>query len=139
MSKISPFLFIILLMFGCEEKHFTQVYDNSVKGNIVKEVRLSVTDLKLRKDLMQLFRTEGIRVTDEAPYTLEVEAEKYPRHCNNPLTCSYDATYDGFMKIRLLRGMHALYMTQQDYHGVFHEEDVLKLVNRMYDDLDLKK
>ena len=139
MLKISPFLFIILFLFGCEEKHFTRVYDSSVKGNIVKEVRLSATDLKLRNDLVQLLRTEGIHVTDEAPYTLEVEAEKYPRHCNNPLTCSYDATYDGFIKIRLLRAMHPLYMTQQDYHGLFQEEDVLKLVDRMYDDLDLKK
>jgi len=138
-SKISPFLFIILLMFGCEEKHFTQIYDGSVKGSVIKEVRLSVTDIKLRKDLAKLLHEEGLSVTDSALYTLEVEAGKYPKHCNNPLTCSYDATYDGFMKIRLLRGMHPLYMTQQDYHGVFHEEDVLKLVNRMYDDLDLKK
>ena len=139
MSKIFSLFFLIFVLSGCEEKHFTHIYDNSVRGTIVKEIRLSVADLKFHKDLIKLLYREGIHVTDEAQYTLEVEVKKYPQHCNNPLTCSYDATYDGFMKIRLLRRMHPIYMIQRDYHGVLHEEDVLKLIDRMYDDLDLKK
>ena len=139
MAKFFLFLCILWLISGCEEKHFTHIYDESVRGSIVKEVRLSVTDLRLRNGLVQLLRIHGVEVTDKASYTLEVEAAKYPHHCNNPLTSSFDATYDGFIKIRLLRGMYPFYITQQDYHGDLHKDYVMKLVDRMYDDLDLKK
>ncbi|RUM63040.1 MAG: hypothetical protein DSZ05_09240 [Sulfurospirillum sp.] len=139
MRYLSFVLLLMILLFGCEEKHFTRVFDTSVRGAEIKSVRLSVTDPKLRRSLTKLLYQEGIGVTDRALYTLEAEAAKYPKHCNNPLTCTYDATYDGFMKIRLLRQMHPLYMTQQEYHGVFHPEDMMVLVERMYDDLNLKR
>ncbi len=138
LSKILALLVSLSLFYGCEEKHFSKCYDTSIKGKTLTQLRISAHDPTLRRMVKELLRQDGIVINDRADLTLEVEVTKYARHCNNPLTCSYDASYDGYVKITLLRRMQPLYMTQQDYHGDFESAKLARLIERMYDELDLK-
>ena len=132
-------LFLFLLMIGCEDKRFVRVYDGSLKGTKIDTLHISTVDPKLHEVVYALLKKMGISEMSGAKYTLEVQMQKYAKHCNNPMTCSYDATYDGYVKIRLLKNMHPVYMSQQDYHGDFESDILENMVENMYDDLDLKR
>jgi hypothetical protein len=138
-SKIVSFLLLLFFFLGCEDKHFSKIYDTSIEGKRVDKLRISTADPELYKIVAKALKEQEIKIDNNAALTLEAESQKYAKHCNNPLTCSYDATYDGYMKIRLMRQMHPLYMIQQDYHGELNPEILASLIARMYDDLDLEK
>ena len=132
----------ILAMFllgGCEEKYVVQCGDASLKGDKLTRLRVSAADMRLRKMIAQVLKKEGIRVDDEAAYTLEVETSRYAHHCNNPLTCSYDATYDGYVRVRLLQKMRPLCMVQRDYHGEFSKRFLADVIEKMFDKLGLDR
>jgi len=129
----------LLFVLGCEDKRFVKVYDTSVKGAKIDTFRLSTANPKLEDIVEHTLKNMGLDKDFNAKYTLEVQMQKYAKHCNNPTTCSYDATYDGYVKLRLLKNMHPVYMVQQDYHGDFKPDILESLINKMYSDLDLKR
>jgi len=133
---------VVLLVFwlgGCEEKYVVRCDDASLKGHKLTRLRVSAADMRLRKMTGQILQKEGIRVEDDAAYTLEVETSRYAHHCNNPLTCSYDATYDGYVRVRLLQKMRLLCMVQRDYHGEFSKRLLADVIDRMFDKLGLDR
>ena len=132
-------LSMLLVMGGCEQRYTSHLYDASVKGSRVAAVRLSSADANLSRLAESMLQRKGIRVSDAAPLTLEVEGTTYTHHCNNPLTCTYDATYDGFAKLTLMRQMHPLYMVQSDYHGRLTPKLLGALWDQMAEDLELRR
>ncbi len=129
---------LIFVLFGCEDKSFSKVYDESIRGDKLYQVRISVNDPLLKKMLKRALEDENIKVSMNAKYTLEVQSREYDHHCNNPLTASYDATYDGYTKISLMKNMHLIYSIQQDYHGKVDVDILEELIEKMVDDMKLK-
>lgn len=131
-------LSLILLFTGCEEKHFSRIYDRSIQGKHIEALRLSAADPALRSMAQKLLKHEHIMLRDDAPYTLQIDASRYAHHCNNPQTCAYDATYDGFAKLTLMHNMQPIYMIQRDYHGTLRFEILEDLFDQMADEMELK-
>jgi hypothetical protein len=132
-------LFVLLLLLtGCEEKHISRIYDRAVVGKELKVLRLSTADPTLMQMGKKLLKSVHVALRNDAAYTLQIEASRYAHHCNNPQTCAYDATYDGFAKLTLMQNMHPLYMIQRDYHGALNIDILKDLFDRMRDDLELK-
>ncbi len=137
----SVFLSLLLLVWfgGCEEKSVVQCYDLSLKGHKLTRLRISSADMRLRKITAQILAKEGIHIDDDAAYTLEVETSRYAHHCNNPLTCSYDATYDGYVRVQLMQNMHPVCMVQRDYHGKFSQSLLAEVIETLFEKLGLRR
>ncbi len=138
MRRVLLFVWVLFAVIACGKKYTSHLFDASVKGSRVDAVRLSVADENLSRLISKMLETKGIHISNSAPLTLEAEGTAYTHHCNNPLTCSYDATYDGFVKLTLMRQMHPLYMVQSDYHGKLPAKLPGSLWDQMADDLELK-
>ncbi len=126
-----PSVILLPLFMGCEEKRYSKIYDRTQTGIPLREVRVATASPQLKKRLAEALKAEGIVLSEKAPLTLQVEATRYSRRCNNPTTCAYDATYDGFAKLTLMRDMHPIYMVQRDYHGALDTDIFRDLIGQM--------
>ena len=115
-------LLFILLLSGCEDKSFTKIYNTKMIGLSTPTLSLSETNQTIKTMLSDILIQEGFRIDSSSLYTIEVDSNTYSHKCNNPNTSTYDATYDGFVKLTLLKGMKPLYMCQKDYHGKLDRE-----------------
>ncbi|HHD83327.1 MAG TPA: hypothetical protein ENK93_00465 [Campylobacteraceae bacterium] len=131
-------ILVLLLISGCGKKYTSHLYDDTVRGSRVDAVRLSTADANLSRLVKAMLQKRDIAISDRALLTLQAEATTYSHHCNNPLTCSYDATYDGFVKLTLMRQMHPLYMVQSDYHGRLTPKLLESLWEQMTEELELR-
>ena len=110
-------LLFILIFAGCEDKSYTKIYKRDMIGVTTPTLSLNETNQSIKSLLTNVLEKEGFHVESGSLYTIEVDADSYHHKCNNPNTSTYDATYDGFVKLTLLKGMQRLYMCQKDYHG----------------------
>ena len=133
-----PIVLLMWILSGCEHKHVSRMYDRTVQGARIDALRLSAADPALKEMVRTLLKKKHLSVRDDARYTLQVDASRYARHCNNPQTCAYDATYDGFAKLTLMRNMHPIYMVQCDYHGRLNSAILEALFDQMVKQMKLK-
>jgi hypothetical protein len=128
------FLLITLLLLGCEDKTFTRIYQKEQVGKTIPAISISENNQTL-KSMAEKVIKEYFTLQVGAPYVLEIEGSSYPKKCNNPNTTAYDATYDGFIKLILLKNMKRLYMCQKDYHGELNPNIIHNLIKQMRRDL----
>jgi hypothetical protein len=127
----------MILFFGCEDKTFSRIYDKKAIGEKITYIAVSESNLTIKNMAIEALLNEGFSVKVGSAYVLEVEGSHYPKKCNNPNTSTYDATYDGYIKLTLLKNMKPLYMCQQDYHGVVNTNIIEHLIKKMQEELKL--
>jgi len=128
---------ILILLFGCEDKTYKQIYDKSKIYSKIKDISLSNIDKNLREMALISLKGKGFVIKTNSPYSIYIESRKYSHHCNNPNTIAYDATYDGFVKLTLSYKMKKIYSIQKDYHGKLDEDVIADLLEQMKKDLKL--
>jgi len=126
------YLLLLMLIFGgCEDKSYTKIYNTKMIGLSTPTLSLSETNQSIKNMLAAVLVKEGFHIDSASLYTIEVDADTYHHKCNNPNTATYDATYDGFVKLTLLKGMKRLYMCQKDYHGELNSKVFATLFSHM--------
>jgi hypothetical protein len=131
-------LIIALFFIGCEDKTYTKIYQKSLVGSHIKEISLASSDKEIRTPAIEAIKESGFKLKSSAPYSIDIEYRKYSHKCNNPQTAAYDATYDGFVKLHLYKGLKEVYSVQKDFHGEFDADVIESLLDKMREDLDLK-
>jgi hypothetical protein len=127
----------MIILLGCEDKTFTHVYDKQVVGKKISSIAVSESNISIKNMAIKALKSQGFDVKVGSIYVIEIEGSRYPKKCNNPNTSTYDATYDGFIKLTLLKQMKPLYMCQQDYHGRLNTNIIADLVEKMKEELKL--
>ena len=128
---------MIVLLLGCEDKTFTRIYDQKIIGEKIETIAISESNQSIKTMAITALKEEGFHVQAGASYVIEVEGSSYPKKCNNPNTSTYEATYDGYVKLTLLKHMRRLYMCQQDYHGEVNSAIIKRLLKKMKEELQL--
>ncbi len=126
-----------LLFIACEDKTYTKIYQKDIIGSHISSLLVINTQKEIRTPAIKAIKDSGFELKENSPYSIDIEYRKYSHHCNNPLTPSYDATYDGFVKLHLYHGLKELYSVQKDFHGEFDEEKLKQLIEKMKEDLKL--
>jgi len=130
------FLLIPFLLLGCEDKTFTRIYQKEQVGKAIPALSVSENNQTI-KTMAEKVIQEYFTLQVGAAYVLEIEGSSYPKKCNNPNATAYDATYDGYMRLTLLKNMKRLYMCQKDYHGDVTPDIIHDLLQQMKKDLAL--
>ena len=127
---------IALLFLGCEDKTFTRIYQTEYVGKPIPALSISENNQTI-KTMAEKVIQKYFTLQVGAAYVLEIESSSYPKKCNNPNATAYDATYDGYIKLTLLKNMKRLYMCQKDYHGDLNPSIINDLITQMREDLAL--
>ncbi len=128
--KFLLFVFIFLIS-GCEDKTLTKIYDPDIAGEKISTLKVFALNQKLKDSMTEVLKTKGISVNDKSEYILQVDERAYEYHCNNPSTPAYEATYDGYAQIKLMKNSKPIFMAQKDYHGKFNSSILSNLVDTM--------
>jgi hypothetical protein len=131
------FLLIPLLFLACEDKTFTRIYQKEQIGKTIPSISISENNQTIKTMAEKILKNEHFTLQAGAAYVLELEGSTYPKKCNNPNATTYDATYDGYIKLTLLKNMKRLYMCQKDYHGDLNPSIISDLITQMKKDLAL--
>ncbi len=132
------YLLIFLLFFtACQDKTYSHIYKQSEIGANISTISLSETNQTIKAIITSALKNTHFIVAIGSPYALEIDGATYPKKCNNPNTSTYDATYDGYVKLTLLKNMKLIYMCQKDYHGTLDESAFATLLEKMQEDLKL--
>ncbi len=137
MIKILLLLTVTLLFTACQDKTYSRIYKKDALDGGIPTLTLSESNQTIKTMLTSALKKRGFRVASGSPYALEIEGTRYSHKCNNPNTATYDATYDGFIKLTLSKHMKRIYMCQKDYHGALDETIMIELLERMQSDLRL--
>ncbi len=133
------FLFLMVIFFsGCEDKTYTKIYQKSEVGAKIDTLSIASSDKELRSIIKKALKESNFKLSTNSPYSIDLEYRKYSHHCNNPQTAAYDATYDGFVKLYLYKGLKEIYSVQKDFHGEFDEDVVESLLDKMREDLKIE-
>lgn len=130
-------LLCILIFTGCQDKTYSRIYKKEEIGAKISTLSISDINQTTKSIAISALKNSNFKVATGSPYVLEIDGATYPKKCNNPNTSTYEATYDGYIKLTLLKNMKRVYMCQKDYHGTLNEEVIEALVEKMKDDLEL--
>ena len=89
----------------------------------------------VRKMVYPQFYEQTLSDRDIA-YSIKVDYMEYKKACNNPMTSAYDASYDGFIRLTLLKETSRVYMCQKDFRGVLSVSILEDMLTLMRDDLE---
>jgi len=132
-------LFVSLFfIFGCEDKTLVKIYDSQSIGAKIDSLSLFVNDEKIRAIAIDAIKSENISLSDKSDYLLQVDARAYRHHCDNPSTPAYEATYDGYARIKLLKNLKPIFMAQKDYHGKLNSSILSSLIEKLVDEMKIK-
>lgn len=130
-------LLFILIFTACQDRTYTRIYQKDAVDMNISTMSLSESNQTIKTNVTLALEKSGFKVISGSPYALEIEGTRYSHKCNNPNTSTYDATYDGFIKLTLLKNMKRIYMCQKDYHGKLDEHIMIELLTKMKQDLKL--
>jgi len=130
-------LLFILIFTACEDKIYSRIYKKDEIGSSIPILSISEINQTIKSIAISAIKSANFKVATGTPYVLEIEGATYPKKCNNPNTSSYEATYDGYIKLTLLKNMKRVYTCQQDYHGSLTQKIVTNLIEKMKEDLKL--
>ena len=133
------FLILVLLFTGCEQKHFSHVYDKTEIGAKISSISLKYEEDKNKNLYKTKLKEHGFKLTTNSPYTIKIESRLYPKKCNNPLATSEQKSYIGFVKLTLFKAQKRIYLCQSD----FREKDEIQetfedLIDIMIDEMKLR-
>ena len=130
-------LLFVLIFAGCQDKTYSRIYKKEEVGAKIPTLSISDINQTIKTIAIKAIKNANFKVESGTPYVLEIDGATYPKKCNNPNTSTYEATYDGYIKLTLLKNMKRIYMCQKDYHGTLTEKVVEDLLDKMKDDLNL--
>ena len=108
-------LFIAYIFTGCEQKHFSHVYDKKEIGATIKTISLTTQDINNSKLYKIGLEKDGFQLQKNTPYKLQTQSRLYPKRCNNPLATAEQKNYIGFVQLTLLKKQKRIYMCQSDF------------------------
>ena len=125
---------------GCEQKHFSHVYDKKELGIELQTISLINQDTNNSKLYKTILENQGFKLNKEAPYKLQTQSKRYPKKCNNPLATAEQKSYIGFVQLTLFKDNKKIYMCQSDFRKTTEIENLIKgLVQIMIKELDIIK
>ncbi len=130
-------LLFVLFFTACQDKTYSRIYKQSEVGTTILALSISETNQTIKAIVLKALKHTDFKVVSGSPYALEIDGATYPKKCNNPTTSTYDATYDGYIKLTLLKNMKRIYICQKDYHGRLDEGAISALLEKMQEDLKI--
>ena len=127
----------MLIFTACQDKTYSRIYISDEIGASLSTLSVSETNQTIKSIVISALKNTDYKVATGSPYVLEIDGATYPKKCNNPNTSTYEATYNGYIKLTLLKNMKRVYMCQKDYHGTLNEEIIEDLLEKMQNDLEL--
>jgi len=127
----------LVLFSGCTDRTYSRIYQKELIGKKVSAISLSCEDKKIKDIVVKAFKNSQFKLDKNSLYEIKVDYLKYCKSCNNPMTNAYDATYDGYFKLTLLKNRQKVYMCQKDFHGDFDEGEVEKLIDLMVQEMEI--
>ena len=140
MLKIVKYLFLsIVLLTGCEQKHFSHIYENSLQGSKLRDLRVEFKDKEISKFLKKSLKDHNIKIDPKSHYKLISEYRLYGHRCNNPLATQEQKSYIGFVQIILYKDKKEIYMCESDFRDKDEIEDIVDgLIDIMIDEMKFK-
>ncbi len=129
-------LLFIIIFTGCQDKIYSRIYKSDEVGANIPSLSISEINQTIKSIAIVAIKNADFKVVTGSSYVLEIDGATYPKKCNNPNTSTYEATYDGYIKLTLLKNMKRVYMCQKDYHGTLNEGVMQDLLEKMKDDLE---
>jgi hypothetical protein len=140
LKNVLTFLFVTLLLTGCEQKHFSHVYDKKEIGATIHAISITNQDTNNSKLYQTTLKKQGFKLKNKSHYSLQTQSRLYPKKCNNPLATAEQKNYIGFVQLTLLKDDKKLYMCQSDFKKVTDIEDIIKgLVQIMIKEMKIIK
>ncbi len=135
-NKFILSLALILLLSACDDKTFSKIYPNTPESVDVKTVTLLCIYPDVSKIVQEALKESNFNLQTTSEYSIKVDYMNYKKACNNPMTSAYDATYDGFIRLTLLKENRRIYYCQKDYRGELSVSTIENLLTLMRDDLE---
>jgi hypothetical protein len=138
MIKSIFFISIFLFFGGCEQKHFSRVFDKKSIGSKISSLNLIHENDKIKSLSVKVLKNYGFKIDSNSSYTLKTDYSIYPKTCNNPLATAEQKSYIGFVKFTLFKGKNRLYLCQSDFRKTSQIQEKLEgLVKIMVDEMNL--
>lgn len=128
--------FVLLFLSACDNKTFSKIYQQTPDALEIKSVELICIYPTVQNFVKKALSNEKIHLNTDSIYTLKIDYMDYKKACNNPMTSTYDATYDGFIRLTLLKESKRIYMCQKDFRGELSVSIIEDLLTLMRDDLE---
>ena len=133
-------MFVALLLLGCEQKHFSHVYDKQEIGSNIKTISIISQDTNNSTLYKTALEEKGFHLKKHSDYQLKTDSKHYPKKCNNPLATAEQKSYIGFVQLTLYKENKKIYMCQSDFRKTREIEDIIKgLVQIMIKEMDIIK
>jgi len=129
-------LFVSIFFIACQDRTYTQRYNGKIKHINLSSIKLECPYLDIQGVVKEAFKNQKVTINKDSLYRIKVDYLNYTKQCNNPMTSSYDATYDGFIRLTLFKDRKKIYMCQKDYHGDLDVNVVEELLDLMKDELE---
>ncbi len=138
MLKTLFVLFTLLFFTGCEQKHFSHVYDKNEIGSTIESISIINQDINNSKFYKTALQDEGFKLKEKSPYKLQTQSRLYHKRCNNPLATTEQKSYIGFVQLTLFKGDKRIYMCQSDFREVSEIKSIIEgLVKIMKKEMDI--
>jgi len=133
-------LFIAYIFTGCEQKHFSHVYDKKEIGKHINSLSLTSKDINNSNFYKTKLQQNGFKLTSKSSYKLQTDSQLYPKKCNNPLATAEQKSYIGFVQLTLFKDNKKIYMCQSDFRKTDEIEDKIEgLIQIMTKEMNIIK
>jgi hypothetical protein len=126
LKNFLSFLFLMLFMLGCEQKHFSHVYDKKEIGANIHLISITSLDTNNSKIYITKLKDEGFKLDEKSHYKLQTDSKLYPKRCNNPLATAEQKSYIGFVQLTLFKDGKKIYMCQSDFRKIQEIENIIE-------------
>jgi len=137
MKLYIPFLFIVLMIFtACNNDKTVTKFYQKIEIKKIDSIDLISIYPDIKDKILQALENKNLKLKADSIYSIKVDYLNYEKVCNNPMTSAYDATFDGFIRLTLLKNDKRIYMCQKEFRGELVASDVEKLLSLMRSDLE---
>lgn len=135
--KLFSILFLIIIFFNaCDDKVVTKSYIKDEINLNIESIELFCVYPNIKDKVILAIKNSDIKIKKDSNYTIKVDYTDYKKACNNPMTSAYDRTFDGFIRLTLLKNNTRIYMCQKEFRGELSVSDFEKLLTLMRDELE---
>ncbi len=125
-------IFILTSFLSCKNM-YSKIFDKE-EAKRVSCLKIEGNDMFLNNKVSSFLSEEGIKISENCPYTLKVYALKLSQ-CNTPVGKSIGADFDGYIRFSIFKDKKLVYRCQEDYKGEFEDSLIKDLVGRMKKDI----
>lgn len=102
-------------------------------------MEITANDNFSKESAVSIIRQKGFSI-EKSSYKLRVEHRDYTKACTNPLSkTSSDYSFDGLVSVELFYEGQKIYTAYMDYKGDKNEKLFASLIEKMFDDMKIKK